>query len=308
MASVSQLGYLGLNVSDVGEWERFASELLGLQVVGSTPQGFFMRMDEYHHRFIVRQGGEDDVAFIGWEVADQRALRELADQLKNDGIEAAAGSAEEAKTRGVLEFIKFNDPSGIPSEAYFGPLMNFNEPFKSPRPLSGFQTGTMGLGHIVIRVDDSAGSLHFYRDVLGMRVSDFIELPMGHRLGQQLMLTFMHCNPRHHSLAFGQIPAQKRLMHFMLQAKTLDDVCSTMYLVQDRGIPITATLGRHTNDHMVSFYMRSPSGFEIEYGFGARTVDDATWKVQQHRSGSMWGHWRADRTAYTPESQRSSRA
>jgi hypothetical protein len=41
---------------------------------------------------------------------------------------------------------------------------------------------------------------------------------------------------------------------------------------------------------MVSFYLRSPSGFEIEYGFGARTVNDATWKVQRHESGSIWGH------------------
>jgi hypothetical protein len=76
----------------------------------------------------------------------------------------------------------------------------------------------------------------------------------------------------------------------MLQAKSLDDVCSTMYLAQDRGVPISGSLGRHTNDHMVSFYMRSPSGFEIEYGFGARTVDDSTWKVQHHYSGSIWGH------------------
>ena len=290
MASVSQLGYLGLNVSDIGEWERFATELLGLEIADKTSQGFFMRMDEYHHRFIVQQGSEDDVAFIGWEVADERALHDLATQLKNDGVEATRGSAEEAKTRGVLEFVKFKDPSGIPTEAYFGPLMNFREPFKSPRALSGFVTGTMGLGHIVIRVDDSARSLNFYRDVLGMRISDLIELPKGHRLGRQLSLTFMHCNPRHHSVAFGEIPVPKRLLHFMLQAKTLDDVGSTMYLAQDRGIPISSSLGRHTNDHMVSFYMRSPSGFEVEYGFGARTIDDSTWKVQQHYSGSMWGH------------------
>jgi biphenyl-2,3-diol 1,2-dioxygenase len=290
MASVSQLGYLGLNVSNPGEWERFATELLGLEIVDKTPDGFFMRMDEYHHRFIVRQGSEDDVAFIGWEVADERALQELNAQLKADAIETTPGSADEAKMRGVLEFLKFKDPSGIPTEVYFGPLMDFREPFKSPRPLSGFVTGTMGLGHIVIRVDDSERSLHFYRDVIGMRISDLIELQRGHRLGRQLSLTFMHCNPRHHSVAFGELPVPKRLLHFMLQAKTLDDVCSTMYMAQDRGVPISASLGRHTNDHMVSFYMRSPSGFEIEYGFGARTVDDATWKVQQHYSGSMWGH------------------
>jgi 2,3-dihydroxybiphenyl 1,2-dioxygenase len=290
MASVSQLGYLGLNVSDLSDWERFATELLGLEIADKTSQGFFMRMDEYHHRFIVQRGNDDDVAFIGWEVADERALQDLDTQLQHDGVETTRSSAEEAKARGVLEFLKFKDPSGISTEAYFGPLMNFREPFKSPRSLSGFVTGTMGLGHIVIRVDDSARSLHFYREVLGMRISDFIELPRGHRLGRQLSLTFMHCNPRHHSVAFGEIPVPKRLLHFMLQAKTLDDVCSTMYLAQDRGIPISASLGRHTNDHMVSFYMRSPSGFEVEYGFGARTVDDATWKVQQHYSGSMWGH------------------
>jgi 2,3-dihydroxybiphenyl 1,2-dioxygenase len=308
MANVSQLGYLGLNVSDLDEWERFAIELLGLEVVDRTPDGFSMRMDEYHHRFFVQQGGEDDVAFIGWEVADQHALHELKAQLSQNGVEIAAGSPEEARARGVLEFLKFKDPSGIPTEAYFGPLMNFHQPFKSPRPLSGFETGTMGLGHIVIRVEDSTRSLHFYRDVLGMRISDFIELGMGSRHARPIALTFMHCNPRHHSVAFGEIPSPKRLMHFMLQAKSLDDVCSTMYLAQDRGIPITGTLGRHTNDHMVSFYMRSPAGFEIEYGFGARTVDDATWKVQHHHAGSMWGHRRPDRMASSPEPQKASQA
>ncbi|HKV56354.1 MAG TPA: VOC family protein [Candidatus Binataceae bacterium] len=289
MASVSQLGYLGLNVSDLGEWERFATEVLGLQVADKTPEGFFLRMDENHHRFVVRAGGDDDVAFVGWEVADQRTLEELGRQLKADGVEATAGSDEDAKARGVIGLLKFKDPSGIPTEAYFGPLMNYREPFNSPRPLAGFETGTMGLGHIVVRVDDAAKSLHFYRDVLGMRVSDFIDLAMG-RAGRPLSLAFMHCNPRHHSIAFGEIPAKKRLMHFMLQTKALDDVCSTMYLAQDRAIPISGSLGRHTNDHMVSFYMRSPSGFEIEYGFGARTVDDATWKVQHHQAGSIWGH------------------
>jgi biphenyl-2,3-diol 1,2-dioxygenase len=297
MASVTQLGYLGLNVSDLSEWERFATELLGLQVVDRTSERFFMRMDEYHHRFVVQQGGGDDVAFVGWEVADEHALAQLAHQFKQDGTEAAEAAPDEARARGVLGLLKLKDPSGIPTEVYFGPLMSFNEPFKSPRPLAGFETGTMGLGHIVIRVDDPARSLHFYRDVLGMRVSDFIDLGMGSRQARPISLTFMHCNPRHHSVAFGQIPTEKRLLHFMLQAKTIDDVCSTMYLAQDRGVPISGTLGRHTNDHMVSFYMRSPSGFEIEYGFGARTVDDSIWKVQHHVSGSMWGHRRPERPA-----------
>jgi biphenyl-2,3-diol 1,2-dioxygenase len=291
MASVTELGYLGLNVKDLAAWESFATEVLGLQAAGKAPDGvLYLRMDEHHHRFVVQENPADDLAFIGWEVTDQPALRELTAQLKADGTEVAAGTPELARARGVVELVQFRDPNGIPSEAYYGPLMNFQEPFHSSRPIGGFETGTMGLGHMVISVDDSARSLHFYRDVLGMRISDFIEMKMRRGAPSGLTLTFMHCNPRHHTIAFGEIPSPKRLHHFMLQVKTIDDVCSTMYLCQDRGVPVAATLGRHTNDHMVSFYLRTPSGFEIEYGYGARVVDDATWKVQRHEAGSIWGH------------------
>jgi len=291
MANVTQLGYLGIGVSDVEAWEQFATHILGLQNNGRDDDGaLFLKMDEYHHRFALHPNGNDDVQYVGWEVADEQALQAMCAQLQAAGVHVTPGSSALATARRVVELITFNDPNGIATEIFYGPLVNFDAPFASPRAISGFETGTQGLGHIVLGVNDVDESLHFYRDVLGMRISDFIELPRGHRLGRQLSLTFMHCNPRHHSVAFGEIPVPKRLLHFMLQAKTLDDVCSTMYLAQDRGIPISSSLGRHTNDHMVSFYMRSPSGFEVEYGFGARTIDDATWKVQQHYSGSIWGH------------------
>lgn len=290
MASVTQLGYLGIGVSELARWEHFATEVLGLQVAGADSDGsMFLRMDEYHHRFALLPGGNDDVAFVGWEVRDQPSLDEIRRRLSADGVEVAEGTPEETRARRVVGLIRLKDPSGIPTEIYFGPLMNFEQPFKSPRAISGFVTGEQGMGHIVVRVDDTARSLHFYRDLLGLRISDFIEM-RSHRSGQSLSLTFMHCNPRHHSIAFGVIPARKRLMHFMLQTRSVDDVGSTYYLCQDRGIEISGTLGRHTNDHMMSFYLRSPSGFEVEYGWGARVVDDATWQVQKHEAPSIWGH------------------
>jgi len=290
MASVTQLGYLGIGVSDLARWEHFATDVLGLEVNGADADGStFLRMDEYHHRFILRPGGDDDVAFVGWEVRDQAALNEIAERLRADGVEVSAATPQEARARRVVEYLKLKDPSGIPTEIYFGPLMTFEQPFKSARPLSGFVTGELGMGHIVIRVDDSAKSLRFYRDLLGLRISDFIDM-RSRRGGDPISLTFMHCNPRHHSIAFGVIPAPKRLMHFMLQCRHVDDVGSTYYLCQDQGVEISGTIGRHTNDHMMSFYLRTPSGFEVEYGWGARIVDDATWQVQKHEAPSIWGH------------------
>lgn len=290
MARVSQLGYLGLSVRDVAEWEQFAAHILGLQPNGRDSDGsLFLRMDEYHHRFIVHPNGNDDLAYIGWEVATEEALAEMAAQLRNAGVAVRPGTTAEAEARRVAGLITFADPSGIASEIFYGPLVTFDQPFHSPRPISGFKTGEQGLGHFVIAVNDLDQSLRFYRDVLGMRISDFVKFSPAP--GVMLHVVFFHCNPRHHSLAFWAMPqAPKRLHHFMLQLQSLDDVGATYYLCQDHQVPITMSLGRHTNDHMVSFYLRTPSGFAVEYGWGAREVDDATWQVQVHTSGSIWGH------------------
>src|SRR5262249_24898508 len=56
------------------------------------------------------------------------------------------------------------------------------------------------------------------------------------------------------------------------------------------GIPIANTLGVHPNDRMFSFYARTPSGFDVEFGHGGRKIDDATWKVEQYDRASVWGH------------------
>jgi 2,3-dihydroxybiphenyl 1,2-dioxygenase len=289
MASVTQLGYLGIGVSDLAAWERFATQILGLQVSERDSDGaLFLRMDEYHHRFTLHPNGNDDVAYIGWEVEDEHALEAITAQLQAAGVSVKQGTPAEAAARRVVELITFKDPNGVPTEVFYGPLMHYDKPFASPRNISGFVTGAQGLGHAVLAVDDVEQSLRFYRDVLGMRISDFIVREP--KPGARSKMAFFHCNPRHHSLAFLALQRPKRLLHFMLQTQSINDVGATYDLCQDQGIPIVRGLGRHTNDHMVSFYMQTPSGFEVEYGWGGREVDDSTWQVQHHTSGSIWGH------------------
>jgi 2,3-dihydroxybiphenyl 1,2-dioxygenase len=286
---VTQLGYLGLAASELSAWESFARDILGLQV--SRESGvLFLRMDDHQYRFALHAGEQDDLAYVGWEVADERALQQMVSRLEKAGIAIERGSRAQAQARKVEALVTLRDPSGMATELFYGPLINVREPFTSTRAISGFDAGRLGLGHIVVAVTDFERSVAFYRDLLGMRTSDLIEFEM--RSGAQAKLAFMHCNPRHHSLAFGVIPGPKRLRHFMVQARALDDVGATLALCEERGVPLAATLGRHTNDRMLSFYMHSPSGFEIEYGWGAIEIDDATWQVQTHRAPSIWGHKR----------------
>jgi 3,4-dihydroxy-9,10-secoandrosta-1,3,5(10)-triene-9,17-dione 4,5-dioxygenase len=53
---------------------------------------------------------------------------------------------------------------------------------------------------------------------------------------------------------------------------------------------VSASLGRHVNDLMVSFYVRTPGGFDVEYGTDGQLVDDATWISRESTAISLWGH------------------
>jgi hypothetical protein len=108
--------------------------------------------------------------------------------------------------------------------------------------------------------------------------------------GRQITLTFLHCNPRHHTLALAPVPSPRRLNHIMLQLESMDDVGVGLDRARSGGVEISSSLGRHTNDRMISFYMQTPSGFDVEYGYGGVEIDDATWQPATYHAPSLWGH------------------
>jgi 3,4-dihydroxy-9,10-secoandrosta-1,3,5(10)-triene-9,17-dione 4,5-dioxygenase len=157
-----------------------------------------------------------------------------------------------------------------------------HEVFVSPAGVSGFVTGDTGLGHIVLGTTNLRDAVSFYTQVLGFRFSDYWQPGADD-------VVFTHCNARHHSLALVGASVSV-LYHFMLEARTLDDVGYTLDRHQSHGFELCAGLDKHTNDQMVSFYSRSPSGFQVEFGCGGIRVDDATWSVSEITKPSLWGH------------------
>ena len=183
----------------------------------------------------------------------------------------------------MADLIAFSDPAGNRLEVFHGPAVA-SDPFRPGRPISGFLTGPLGIGHAVLNVVDIDQLLPFYRDLLGFRVSDYGVKPY--------KLYFFHINGRHHSFAMVGSGKQS-LHHFMVELGCLDDVGQGYDLAQLEDGRVAYTLGRHTNDWMTSFYTHSPSGFFVEYGWGGRFIDPATWHPHQTHDGpSFWGHER----------------
>ena len=289
MTSVALLGYLGIGASDVKAWHDLATHVLGMQVIpGDDKSTSYLRMDEYHHRVELRSTGSDDLDFAGWEVPDEASLQGVAQQLEDGGVKVTPGTRDEADDRRVIDLFHCVDPSGVRTEVFYGRPID-QKPFHPGRAMTGFKTGEMGLGHVVLYTPNLNESLRFYRDLLGFRVSDFTDVRTP---GGQLRLAFLHCNPRHHSVALFEIKGvPKRINHFMLECNSLNDVGIGRDLCLERGIPIGIDLGCHMNDRMVSFYLANPSAFAVEYGWGGRMIDDSVWQIEHYASvDSVWGH------------------
>ncbi|MEW6640357.1 MAG: VOC family protein [Pseudomonadota bacterium] len=280
---ISALGYVGIQSSKLDDWSRMATGLLGMQQVDRGAQVRAFRMDDRKQRLIVDGAGDAGLAVMGWEVSSRADLDRLAGRLDDHGVAVTCGSRALADERHVAELIMFRDPVGNPLEAFCQPALA-TDPFTPGRPISGFRTGALGMGHVVVNVEDVAPLLPFYRDLLGFQVSDFGLTPY--------KLYFFHVNGRHHS--FAMVGSGRRAMHhFMVEVGSLDDVGQGYDLAQLEDGRIAYTLGRHTNDHMTSFYVHTPSGFFIEYGWGGRVIDPATWQPHETYDGpSLWGHER----------------
>jgi 2,3-dihydroxybiphenyl 1,2-dioxygenase len=279
---VTALGYIGLEVSDPEAWDRFATETLGFESVAGPDESRRYRIDEYGWRFGVHHGERDDIVYAGFEAPDSGALCAIELRLVELGVDVSRGSTVDCSTRGVTELVRCADPDGLAVEIFVGADVAFERPFTSPRPLSGFETDGLGLGHIVISTTALEDARRFYEEGLGFKLSDYATLG-------PTQMAFLHCNKRHHTIALVPVEAPTRLFHFMVQARELDDVGRVLDAATDAGVTITRGLGKHTNDHMVSFYVHAPPGFEVEFGFGAREVDD-DWQVVHHHSASIWGH------------------
>lgn len=283
--SVTQLGYLALKTARIDEWQDLAVNILGAQVRDDSDDVALLRFDERHHRIALRPAENEGVDAIGWEVPTSAEIDILAEKLRKQGIEVSEGTAEECARRAVDRLVKLVDPDGWNLEIYAHGLSD-ESGFHASRGISGFNMGRLGLGHVVWNCKDVRKSVRFYEENFGFRLSDYIRW-------DEADATFLHCNPRHHSLAlmnecFGMKSGV--LHHIMIEVMDLNDVGRAYDIVQERGVPLVMKLGRHSNDSMTSFYFKTPSGFAIEYGWGGLQIDDNTWDVKSYSSPRIWGH------------------
>ncbi|MGX7732142.1 VOC family protein [Rhodococcus sp. 2H158] len=283
MSTVKALVYLRVR-GPVDEWREFGTRIVGAQLVPSDdPTEARFRFDEREYRLTVEDGppGADALIALGFETRTSADLDALVRRLDENSVPVSE-DVDLARARNVQRLIAFADPDGNPIEVVFGHPHD-HTPFVSPRGID-FVTGDLGLGHVFLFASDAQRSAEFYQSMLGFRPSDTIAFGPTNAV-------FLHCNPRHHTVALAALPGfEPGIGHVMLELSRLDSVGRALDLAMETPGQVVRALGEHTNDEMTSFYLATPSGFAIEYGWNGRLVDDDSWTVGHYRSASTWGH------------------
>lgn len=292
---VEEIGYLAIDATDLAEWRKFGADYIGFEAQDLEGGCLGLRMDDYAWRFMIRPAERNGLGIIGLKLSDEAALHTVRAEVDAAGFPVHDSTPAERASRNVQHMVWTLDPDGYRVEFFVG-RSTAASPFKPGRPIGGFRTGELGFGHVVMGTTDLPAMENFYMKLLGFGLSDY--------LNTEVTLRFIHTNGRHHSLALAQAP-RNFLHHIMVEYKFMDDVGRLYDMAH--GIPgmIQTSLGRHDNDHMLSFYSKTPGGFLIETGWGGREIDPATWQTKELWCMSLWGH---ERSWESPENQAKQRA
>ncbi|MFF3621745.1 VOC family protein [Streptomyces sp. NPDC002467] len=291
---IRALGYLRIETADLAAWRGYVLDVLGMtEAQGSTDAQLNVRIDDRIHRFQFVAGAQDRLLAAGFELANAKALAEAAAELEAAGYAVKPGDATTLADRRVQGLVHCEDPSGNALELYWGQAQD-HTPLASPYG-NRFVTGELGLGHVVLPAPDTETTLDFYENLLGFQLRDSMKLPpvavpTGAPGKDFHWMHFLSPNRRHHSLGLYPGALPPGIVHFMVELERLDDVGYCLDRMNAAGIPIASTLGRHSNDHMVSFYAQAPGGFQVEYGWDGLIVDPATWTAKEITADSFWGH------------------
>lgn len=289
MSEIQSLSYFVAQVRDLDSWRHYAEKVLGMMTSEGAAGELYVKMDERPFRMLIEQGGADQYTASGWELANEAAFLALLERLERKGVVYGLGTAAHCSSRGVQAMVRVTDPSGNRHELTWGHISGC-QPFVSPQGVPRFVTENMGLGHAVLPAPNFDDCLTFYRDVLGFQHSDIFNFRPD-PAAPAIRIHFMHCgNARHHSLAIAEFDVPSKCVHVMVEVDSMTEVGRAEDRRAAHKVPLSATLGQHLNDKMTSFYMKTPSGFDLEYGWGGLQVDWDQHAVFEFNRVSIWGH------------------
>ena len=243
MIKPRRIGHATFETRDIGRQIAYWTEVNGLILAERERNRAFLATKT--GQLVVQLEQTDSVACtrLSFEVAPHSDFNELAKNLAADGIKSELRNDSVPGMGKVLTF-KDNKGTAIDLFSEWSYLGHHHQPIG---------IGPLKLGHIAFHCPDVAAVAKFYENVLGFRVSDWIED----------WFVFMRCNTDHHTVNFI-IGDQPEIHHIAFELKDMSHLQNACEMFAVKKIPLLWGPVRHGPGHNVATYHRNPDEVTIE--------------------------------------------
>jgi len=248
MAVLEQLRYVRLVENDLGRAADFARRVLGLEPIDRSPELATFRSDfrDYTLAFMT---GEHAVQSVGLEVRYSSDLDAALEKLRQLGLSAGRGSAEDCALRKVKDMVWFADFSGNRIELVVRPLNSGWRYFPSR------DAGIRGLADVMLRSLDVEKDLSIWTGILGAQVSDWA--------GDAAYLRF---DDAHHRIVLFPA-ARPGILSIEYAVENVDLLMRNSYVLRDLQVAVLHGPGRRPASEQLFLTFAGPS--EVLFGFVA---------------------------------------
>ena len=274
---VRSLGYLRLESNDIEAWKVFGGDFLGMmRVEGGDPESLYFRIDHYPPRLVVTPAAEPAMTAMGFEVLNRRELAQLVGAIEAAGIKVDRRHRGGVRRAAGHRVRPLRRPGRQPGRAVL-------RPDPRPRPVqtptvSAFVTGDMGMGHVIVTAEDARGGSTTSTPACWASWSATRWPAARCASSAATRVTTRSASPP------AAAPASCCTSCWRSPPSTMSGWPSTE--PTQLGIPMMHTLGKHTNDHMVSFYVWSPERYAIEFGWNGLRVTTRSRPTRSRRARS----------------------
>lgn len=255
MINLHDIRYVRLGTANLDETVRFATTVLGLEMVRKEGGCVYLRGDDRDHTLVYFAGDPMDHT-TAFELERAEDIESAAIALENHGHAVRLGTRDECEQRRVDAFINFLDPSGNSVDLVWRPKHSGRRYFPSR------DAGITGFSHVGLRTTDARRDEAFWTNVCNARVSDWIgEAPL------------LRIDEVHHKIAL--FPSKHAgIQHINHQVASIDDIMRSYYMLRERGVRIVFGPGRHPTSGAMFLYFEGPDGMTYEYSSGVRMITD----------------------------------
>ena len=218
--------YVRIGTDNIDDNVRFATKILGLELVRREVDAVYLRGDNRDHNIAyVRSRSSGHVA--GFELPSMQALDSAAAEFERCKIQVRHGTADELERRRVGGLITIQDPTGNVIDLVARPAASGRRYFGSR------DAGITSFSHIGLRTNDPTVDENFWTTMLNAKVSD--------RIGDAALLRI---DDVHHKIALfpSSFPG---IQHVNFQVESHDDVMRSYYFLKRNNVKIVFGPGRH---------------------------------------------------------------